>query len=256
MTRSALAAAVAVEQRKALAARVVLSTTVLLLAGVAALAATTITAVRSGNAQLIAKLGPIAAEGGWSGLVATAHQITAAAGLLAFGVVLSWSYGREFADGTITGLFALPVTRPTIALAKLLVYLLWTVAVAAGLVAVVALAGVATGLGLPGQAGWEALARLAALAVMTAILAVPAAWAATVGRGVLPGIATTVAIMAVTQIVVVAAGTGSWFPFAAPALWALSPGGVSGLQLLLSVAVPAGFGLATLAAWNRLQLDR
>jgi hypothetical protein len=30
--------------------------------------------------------------------------------------------GREFADGTITGLFELPVTRPTIAL--LVVYLL------------------------------------------------------------------------------------------------------------------------------------
>lgn len=256
MTAEAFATAIAVEARKARAARVVLSTTVLLVAGVAALAATTSAAARAGDAQLLAKLGPVAAQGGWPGLLNTAQQITAAAGLLAFGVVLSWSFGREFVDGTITGLFALPVTRPTIALAKLVVYLVWTVMVAIGLALVVAVVGAASGLGLSDGAAWSGLGRLVALTAMTAMLAVPAAWAATLGRGLLPGIATTVAIMAASQIIVVAGGVGAWFPFAAPALWAITPGIVSPTQLALAAIAPVGFGLLTHLTWARLQLDR
>ena len=34
--------------------------------------------------------------------------MTSAGGLLGFGVVLAWIFAREFADGTITGLFGLP----------------------------------------------------------------------------------------------------------------------------------------------------
>jgi ABC-2 type transport system permease protein len=256
MNRYLLATALAVEARKALAARVLLGTTIMLVAGVGGLGALTILAAASGDPELVAKLGPAAAQGGWPGLLDTVDQVTAAAGLLAFGVVLSWSYGREFAEGTITGLFALPVSRPTIAVAKLLVYLLWTVVVAAMLVAVVVVAGIALGLGAPDSDAWVGLGRLASLVCMTAFLAMPAAWVATLGRGLLPGIATTVAVMAVTQIVVVAGADAGWFPFAAAALWALQPGSVHAAQLAFVAVVPGVAGVLTLLAWARLQLDR
>lgn len=68
-------------------------------------------------------------------------------GLLGFGVALSWTIGREFSDGTITGLFALPVSRPVIALAKLLVHLLWITAVAVALTALTGTVGLALRLG-------------------------------------------------------------------------------------------------------------
>lgn len=133
---------------------------------------------------------------------------------------------------------------------------MWTLAVAVLLTVVVAVtAAVVTG-ELPGAADRAGLARLFALAVMTAALPVPAAWAATIGRGLLPAIATTVALLAVAQIVVVAGVAGGWFPLAAPALWAVLPGTVSPVQLLLTATVPLGFGLLTLHAWRRLQLDR
>lgn len=256
MTGRTLAIAVAVEARKAVASRVLVSTALLLSLGVAVLAAATTAAAHAGNEQLAAKLGPLALAGGWPGLLAVAAQVTAAAGLLAFGVGLSWLYAREFTDGTITGLFALPVTRPTIALAKLIVYLVWTVVVAVLLTAVVAVTGVAITGDLPAATDWVGLGRLLALAVMTAALPVPAAWTGTIGRGLLPAIATTVALLAVAQVVVVAGGAGGWFPLAAPALWAVLPGTVSPVQLLLTATVPVGFGLLTLHAWRRLQLDR
>lgn len=251
-----LAIAIAVEARKAIASRVLTSTAILLVVGVAAIAAATTVAAHGGNEQLAAQLGPLAAEGGWPGVLAVADQVTAAAGLLAFGVGLSWTYGREFADGTITGLFGLPVSRPTLALAKLVVYLMWTVVTAVLLTVVVAIAATAVARQLPDAADWAGLAGLFGLAVMTAALPIPAAWAATIGRGLLPAIATTVGLMAVTQIVVEAGATGAWFPLAAPALWAVQPGSVSPAQLLLAAAVPVVFGLLTLRSWQRLQLDR
>lgn len=256
MNLSMLATAIAVEVRKAAASRVLTSTTVLLITGVAALAAATTAAAGSGNDQLAAKLGPLAAEGGWPAVLNVATQVTAAAGLLAFGIGLSWMFGREFTDGTITGLFGLPVNRPVLALAKLLVFLLWAAMASAMLTLAVALIGLAVIRQAPQPADWAGLGRLLALAAMTGALAVPAAWAATLGRGLLPAIATIVGLMAVTQIIVVVGTDGGWFAPAAPALWALQPDTVAPGQLLLAAVFPLAFSLLTLHAWHRLQLDR
>lgn len=256
MSTQRLASAIVVETRKALASPVLTSAAILLVVGVTAIAAGGIAAAQGGNEQLAAKLGPLALDGGWPGLLNVAAQVTAAGGMVAFGVGLGWCFGREFTDGTIAGLFALPVSRATLALAKLIVYLLWTVVTAAALVVAVAVTAAAVTRQAPGAADGAALGRLFALAVMTGALPVPAAWAATVGRGILPAIATTVVLMAATQIVVVAGGTGAWFPFAAPALWAVLPGSVSAAQLLAAAVVPVAFAALALRAWHRLQLDR
>jgi ABC-2 type transport system permease protein len=250
-----LRAALAVETRKTAAARVTIATTVLVALGVASIATGTTVAARDGNPEMLAKLGPAASIGGWEGLIAVVLQITAAGGVLAFGVVLSWMVGREFADGTVTGLFALPVRRDTIAFAKLLVYLLWTVVVGVVLVVVVALVGLLLDLDAPASGVGLLLLRLMALTVLSALIAVPAAWAATLGRGILPGIAVTVGVIVVAQVMAVV-GTGAWFPLAAPALWAIAPNSVSAYQLALVAIVPVGFGLLTLRTWARLQLDR
>lgn len=255
MNGSVLAAALVVELRKTAASRVMRTTTVLVVAGIALLAGALTLAATNGNDQIIAKLGPYAAQGGWALLTGTVAQITAAGGLLGFGVALSWTIGREFSDGTITGLFALPVSRPVIALAKLLVHLLWITAVAVALTALTGTVGLALRLGALDGDVRGALARQFMLTVLTGLLATAAAWAATLGRGLLPGIATTIGLIVAAQIMVVA-GAGAWFPVAAPALWSLDPATVSGPQLALVAAVPLGFGALTLHAWARLELDR
>ncbi|UXM91328.1 ABC transporter permease [Paenarthrobacter sp. JL.01a] len=60
-------------------------------------------------------------------------------------------HGREFTDGTISGLFALPVRRTTIALAKLMVYAGWAIVMA------VVLTMTLLGLGLVLGFGWPKL---------------------------------------------------------------------------------------------------
>jgi ABC-2 type transport system permease protein len=248
-------AAVLVEAWKARGSRVVIATAVLLVAGIAVLAGSLTLAATSGNEQVLAQLGPVADRTGWDLLLGVAAQVTAAAALLGFGVALSWLFGREFADRTVSGLFALPVSRQALAAAKLVVYLAWAVLVATVLTALLGLVGLVLGLGPLDADVLEALARHHVLTVLAAVLAIPSALAATLGRGLLPGIATTVGLIVTAQVMVVA-GTGAWFPLAAPALWALNPATVTVAQLALVAVVPALFVPATLLAWHRLQLDR
>ena len=253
--RGLLRAAITVEARKARSAHVMLWTTVLFVVGIGVLAIGILAAVASGEEQVIAKLGPLAGVGGWAGLVGIVVQITAAGGLAAFGVALSWMFGREFADGTVAALFAMPVPRATIALGKLIVYAIWAVVVAVLLTIVVAGVGLVLGYGVTDAAGFGELARLPLLVVLTGLIAVPAAWAATLGRGLLPGIATTIGIIVVAQVLAIA-DVGTWVPIVAPALWAISPDTVPAAALLTVPAVPLVFGALCALAWSRLQLDR
>ncbi len=247
--------AIAVEFRKARSSRALVSTGVLLTVGVALLSSAMVMAARAGDAEIVAKIGPQAATGDWSALLAVATQITAAAGVLAFGVGISWLYGREFADGTIPGLFGLPVGRGAIATAKLLVYLAWAAAVTLVTVMLLFAGGFVIGLGAPDAAAIGGLARLFALGVLTSLIAVPAGWAASVGRGLLPGIAVAVGILVVAQVSVIA-DLGSWVPFVAPAFWAMHADTHSTAALVVVPIVPLVFGAATVVGWRRLQLDK
>ena len=223
--------------------------------GISLLSGAMLLAAASGDPQLVAKLGP-AATHDWTGFLLAAAQITGAGGLLGFGVVLSWMFGREFGDGTITGLFALPVRRSTIALAKLLIYTVWAIAMSLSLAALLVIVGLVAGLGPFTADTWSAVARQIALTVMTAAIAAPVAWAATLGRSVLAGVSVSIGIVVVAQVSVLA-GLGGWMPLASPALWAISSGeGVTSSQLLLVIPYFAACVLVTAGAWRTMQLDR
>ncbi len=252
---SLFGAALATEASKAASSRVLRWTTGLLLASVTALVTGILAAMTARDPQLTAKLGPIADLEGWPALLAVAAQITAAGVMPALGIGLSWLVGREFTEGTITGLFALPVPRWTVALAKLLVYLAWAIAVSILLCVVLLLLGLLLGFGRPDAIAWQALGRQSALTIFVGLTATPVAWAASLGRGVLPGIATAIGLLVVAQVMAFT-GSGAWFPLVTPALWAIDPGGVTVGQLALVPSVPLLFGGLALLAWHRLQLDR
>lgn len=255
MTGSSFAAALGAERVKTTGSRVVATTTVLLAVGIALLAGALTMAATNGNQQVIDQLGPLGDSTGWALLTGVVAQVTAAAAVLGFGVALSWMFGREFTDGTITGLFALPVSRTTVALAKIAVYLLWALGVATVLAVVLGLLGFIVRLGPLTDDVLAALARLHVLTCLSAVVALPTAWAATLGRGPLPGIATAVGLIVLAQVMVVG-GTGAWFPVAAPALWALRPDTVSPVQLALVATIPLILLPALLVTWHRLQLNR
>jgi ABC-2 type transport system permease protein len=223
--------------------------------GIAVLSGSMLLAAHSDDPQLLAKLGPVA-TGDWTGFLLGAAQITGAGGLGGFAVVLAWMFGREFGDGTITGLFALPIRRSTIALAKLVVYGVWAVAMSVLLGLVLVLVGSISGLGALDGDNWATLARQVALGVMSAAITLPVAWAATLSRSVLGGVSVAIGLVVVAQVSVLA-GLGGWMPLAAPTLWAVSAGAqVSPVQLLLLVPFAGAAVLASALAWRRMQLDR
>ncbi len=252
---TALRTATVVELAKAASSRVLRWTSGLLVVGVCVLSAAMLAAVRAGREDLTRKLGPVAALRDWDALLAVATQVTAAAGVLALGVGLAWLVGREFADGTVGGLFGLPVPREDIAAAKLLLFTAWATVLGLLLPAALLLTGVIAGLGVPDANAVAGLARLALLVVLSAGVASPVAVAATLGRGLLPGVAVAVGLLVVAQVGAVL-GAGPWFPLTAPALWATAAGSVpwpalAGPPALLVVACAA-----TALAWRRLELDR
>jgi len=239
-------AALATELAKFARSTVVRATTIMMVLGIALICSSMLLAVGTASPQMTAKLGPLADPGGWVGYFGAAAQVTSAASLLGCGVVLSW----------ITGLFALPVARPTIAAAKLIVYSIWAVVMSLALLLALVVFGFAFGLGPLTLDALPAMGRQIVLAMLTAAIASPAAWAATLGRSVLAGIGTAIGILVLSQVAVVA-GAGGWFPFTAPALWAVSNGSqVSPLQLALVIPLVAISCALTLRTWRRLQLDR
>jgi len=211
-------------------------------------------ALAGGNPEVTAKAGS-GASLDWTGLLSTATQITSAGALLGFGVVLSWMFAREFTDGTITGLFALPVSRGRIAIAKFVVYATWVTVVAVTLTGCVLMLGLILGYGVPDDDAWAGIGRQLVLVVLTGAVAAPTAWVATVSRSLLAGVGCTIGLVVIAQVSVLA-GAGAWMPLAAPALWATSEGaGATIGQLLLSLALALAFSALTRASWARLQMN-
>jgi ABC-2 type transport system permease protein len=251
-----LRAALVVEWLKFRVSPVPVATTLLLVVGLAAVSAATLLAPGQEGA-FAAKAATMVPAKDWNSLFTVAGQISAVGGLIAFGVVAGWIHGREFSDQTIFGLYALPVSRPATALAKLILLQGWAVVVAVAMTTSLLLAGSLMGLGAPGQSVVALAARLGLTTLLTSLLAVPCALVATLARGYLAAVGAVVALVVMAQVAVMV-GVGGWFPFAAPGLWATSasvtPGPLLTVQLAIAVPVGAIAGALTMQAWRGLTL--
>jgi ABC-2 type transport system permease protein len=199
-----------------------------------------------------------------TGDLATTHllvcaQMLSVAALAAGGFFVAWSFGRELESGTAGALFGLAVPRGTIALAKCLVALAWVVTcvVLTVAVTVAASAAVTAASGeVFGPGAWAGARNAVVAGLLGGGLALPFAWVATVTRSQLGTVGALVGVVALTQIVVLLGG-GSWFPYAAPSLWAGMGGPAAaaaiGLpHLLLAAAVTPVAVAAVVQAWRRL----
>jgi ABC-2 type transport system permease protein len=154
----------------------------------------------------------------WPGYLTLMVEFTALGGFFFFCIAISWIFGREFSDGTVKDLLAVPVQRFDIVLAKFLVAALWC----AGLIVETCLVGVILGavIQLPGGSTVVLLngARTLVLAaIMSITLVLPFGFFASLGRGyLLPmGMALITLILGNLSITL---GWGDYFPWAIPAL--------------------------------------
>ena len=204
-------------------------------------------AVSGGTGALADKAASLLIGEGWVGYLGLVDQIAAVAVFLGAGVVVSWAFGREHIDRTFPSLFALPVGRGTIASAKFVALVVWTIVLAVIVGATALLLGIGAGVG-PWDVGVVVpeLARLVVISLGAGTLALTMGLVASIGRGYLAAIGAMSVIVAVSQIAVLF-GSGGWFPFAVPGLMAVS--GAEGIPALTPFQVALVPGLAVISLW-------
>ncbi|NMB53587.1 MAG: ABC transporter permease subunit [Leptolinea sp.] len=213
-----------VERRKAVRSRIPLWTAVfsMLLPVVIALMI-----LISRNPEISRKLGVISAKAdligfsttNWESFMVLTAQLVATAGFFMFIVILSWIFGREFADQTVKDLLAVPVPRSTILVAKFIVYAVWSMAMIFLILFVSLLMGMAVQ--LPGadiNVVWEGIVLVLITVLFVILVVVPFALLASVGRGYLLPMSLAVVTLILANIAI-ALGWGDLFPWSIPGLF-------------------------------------
>lgn len=206
----------------------------------------------SKNQEIAHKLGLISAKADlvayaaadWQAYLGLFGQLIAAGGFILYVLAVSWVFGREFADGTVKDILAVPVRRASILAAKFLITGIWS----AGLALIIFVVGLALGaaIHLPGGSA-SVILRGSLLVLATAglviVVVIPFAFFASLGRGYLLPVGMAILALMMANLVAVA-GWGEYFPWAVPGLLAQ---GKSSLTLA-SYAVVMLTGLAGMVA--------
>ena len=196
----------------------------------------------------------IAGSADWPTYMDMLQQAIAIGGLIIFSIIVIWTFGREYADSTITDLLAVPVKRESIVLAKFTVLIVWSLL----LLLLVGMLGFALGVLLGLDGGSMALAQNTAASValvgcMTMLLATPFALVASAARGYLPAVGTLFLLVFLTQVLA-ALGWGPYFPWAVAALRAGAAGQANaslGAESYLLVFLAGFIGVAATMLWWR-----
>lgn len=160
----------------------------------------------------------------WPAYLGLITLVVAAGGFFLFVLVVSWVFGREFVDGTVKDLLAVPVRRSSILLAKFLVAAVWSVLLST----VIFVVGVAAGgaIGLPGGSTgvlFEGAIAAEVMACLIVAVTLPFAFFASAGRGYLLPVGLAIVALVLANLAVVL-GWGDYFPWAVPGMYAQSKG--------------------------------
>lgn len=184
----------------------------------------------------------------WTTFFGVLTQAIAIGGAIVFSIVTAWVFGREFSDHTAKDLMALPASRETIVISKLLVVTGWVFSVTLWNYLIGLLIGRLVDIpGWTTQLAWQSLADALATAGMTLLLMTPVAFIASMGRGYLSPLGFAVLTIFLAQIVA-ATGWGDWFPWAVPALFSGAAGPRNELLGIHSYILVILAGIAGVAA--------
>ena len=193
-------------------------------------------------------------EPNWQNYFTLLTQGIAGVGLVGYGFVTCWVYGSEYSDHTLKDILALPVSRTSIVVSKLLITVLWSILLTGVFLAFGLIAGYWAGLtDWSGEIFSEFLYRFTMVSLLSIVLCTPVAFFASYSGGfLLPlGIVILTMIMAnFTGLV----GLGPYFPWAIPGLFSV-PGGTEGAEIsMISYVIlfsTSLLGLIGTIAWWR-----
>ncbi len=145
-------------------------------------------------------------------------QSIAIGGVIIYSFIAAWVFGQEYIDKTITDLMVLPISRPVIVTAKVILITLWSF-----LYSLLALSiGVIVGfiINLPKfstQFLWDGILSYMFISLLAIILAWAIAFIANISKSYFPAIGFAIFMIILAQIIAVL-GWGEYFPWTVPAL--------------------------------------
>jgi ABC-type transport system involved in multi-copper enzyme maturation permease subunit len=172
-----------------------------------------------GNEALKAKAAFTGFSADWPSFFNLIAQALGVGGVIVFGFIASWIFGREYSDRTLKDLFTLPVNRSTIVISKLLACFAWCTMVTFAVILVSLLIGFM--LNLPGwdlRLFYSSLLHIFITAILAALLCPPVFFVASAGRGYLAALGFVILTVVLAQIIG-ALGFGAYVPWAVPALY-------------------------------------
>lgn len=154
----------------------------------------------------------------WPSYLSLLAQAVAIGGLVVFGFITSWIFGREYSDRTIKDLLALPILRNIIVFSKFIVVTLWCIFLSVFVLILGLIVGEAVDI-----PAWSSDIIIRGTfvfficSILTILLSTPVALFASVGRGYLSPLGFMVFTIVSAQIIA-ATGYGECFPWSVPAL--------------------------------------
>ena len=216
------------------------------------------------NPEVSRKLGLISAKADltayyatdWSSYLVLFAEIISAGGFFFFVLAISWIFGREFADGTLKDMLAVPVQRSSLVLAKFAVAAAWC----AAMTVIIFILGLvmATIIQLPGGSP-SAILHGVAIAAITACLTIasilPFALFASIGRGYMLPMAVAV-LSLITANMMMIAGWAEYFPWAVPMLYAQGEGSLTPISYWIVFLTGLAGVIATYLWWKYADQNR
>ena len=218
----------------------------------------------SRNPDISRKLGLISAKASLMSLTATnwpaylvlSAQIIAAGDFFFFCMIASWIFGREFTDGTLKDMLAVPVSRASILIAKFTAAGIWCAVLT--LVTIIFSLVVGTILQLP-QASTSILLQgtvvMAVTACLTFVTITPFAFLASVGRGYLLPIGVAILALMMANVFQVA-GWGEYYPWAVAGLYTQAKSSLSAVSYGIVVLTGLAGMIATYLWWKYADQSR
>ncbi len=192
----------------------------------------------------------------WPAYAGFVGQMIGAGGFIISVFVVSWIFGREFADGTLKDMLAVPVPRWNILFGKFMVAAVWSAGLALVILGASLLMGAA--LRLPGASVGIILHGVALMAVTSCLviaIITPFALFASMGRGFLLPIAVAALALMLTNFSLVI-GRGEYFPWAVPMLYAQAKDQLPAASYWIAVLTGLAGIIATHLWWMHADQNR
>ena len=190
------------------------------------------------------KIAIAAISADWPSYISFTEIAEGAIGIILFGFAFGWIFGREWDDGTLKDILALPVSRQAIVTVKLIAAGLWC-ALMSAVMSVLALAlGSLLRLPLWSTELLPEFFRVTAVTTgLTILLCSPTAFVAGAGRGTLPAVGFVILCMGLANFFG-NIGLGEYFPWAIPMLYTGAIGTAGNRLPLISWIIIAFTSLA------------